>query len=157
MIYLTTNNFEFEIDDIDKDLVLFARWYKPPKNRNICETTSIYNRQYLHIIIAKRMNLDTRNFQIDHIDRDISNNKRNNLREATNQENSFNKDKPKRNTTGYKGVYYFRRDDNFRAYIVIDKIQLHLGYFVNELDAAKAYNEAAIKYFGKFACLNEIN
>ncbi len=95
-------------------------------------------------------------FMFDHADRDIYNNLESNLRVCTHQQNQFNKDKQKGSyTSKYKGVSWFRRDQCWRAYIVINNKQKHLGYFSDEIQAARAYNAAAIKYFGEFAKLNE--
>ena len=46
--------------------------------------------------------------------------------------------------------------EKWKAEININKIRMELGFFIDEIDAAKAYNIAALKYHGKFACLNEI-
>jgi len=94
--------------------------------------------------------------QIDHIDGNPKNNKWNNLRLATNTQNSRNSAKPINNTSGYKGVSFVARLNKYRATIMIDRKSLHLGCFSDPKDAAQAYNEAAKKYFGEFALLNNI-
>lgn len=58
------------------------------------------------------------------------------------------------NSSGYKGVMY--RHKKWLARISVNKERIHLGYFDTAEIAAKAYNEAAIKHFGKSAKLNEI-
>jgi hypothetical protein len=40
------------------------------------------------------------------------------------------------------------------ARIGFEKKEIHLGYFRSEIEAAKAYDRAAIKYHGEFASLN---
>jgi hypothetical protein len=154
MICLTTNGFEFEIDEIDKDLILLARWKKPP-NRHIMESTTYYDRQYLHIIIAKRMWLDTKNYQIDHKDNNKCNNKRNNLRIATQIQNSRNSKKRENASSQYKGVSWDTKSQKWVANIELDRGHTYLGSFHNEEDAKEAYNNAALKYFGEFARINE--
>ena len=96
---------------------------------------------------------------LDHIDGNPSNNAINNLREATTQENHRNRKKclsmnGKLATSKYKGVTWDKHHKKWRNRIWIDGKQKHLGYFTSEIEAAKAYNRAAIKYFGEFACLN---
>ncbi len=60
----------------------------------------------------------------------------------------------KHNTSGYKGVS--KHHKKWRAYIVLKEKQIHIGLYRTKEDAALAYNEAALKYFGQFANLNVI-
>lgn len=92
---------------------------------------------------------------VDHIDGNRINNLIENLRAATNQENLRNM-KSHGGSSRFKGVSYRPRNKNkkYEAQIMIDRKYLHLGSFVNEEEAAKAYDEAAVKYFGDFAKLN---
>ena len=92
--------------------------------------------------------------QIDHINNNKLDNRKCNLRECTIQENQRNKSKPKNNTSGFKGVE--KRKNRYRAALRVDGVRIYFGTFDCPIKAAKAYNEAAIKYFGKFANLNEI-
>jgi hypothetical protein len=93
--------------------------------------------------------------QVDHKDGNGLNNRRLNLRLVTDTQNRMNQQKYKNNTSGYKGVATrISRGKPWRACIVVNKKQIHLGLFENPVDAARAYDEAALKYFGKFAKIN---
>jgi hypothetical protein len=78
------------------------------------------------------------------------------IREATNAQNQANKKKRSNCTSKYKGVSYYKKHKKFKVGITVDGISIYLGYFVNEIEAALAYNKAALKYFGEFALLNEV-
>ena len=93
-------------------------------------------------------------FFVDHINGDHLDNRKCNLRIATVKENSRNAGIRNDNTSGFKGVSFFRRRGKYRAYINIDQKQKHLGYFDDPEEAARAYDEAARSYFGEFACVN---
>ena len=58
--------------------------------------------------------------------------------------------------SGYSGVIFNKKNKNWNAYISIRKKKIYLGVFNNSVDAAKAYNKAALKYHGEFARLNKI-
>ena len=90
---------------------------------------------------------------LDHIDGDRANNQWANLREASQQENSRNYPRQKQNSSGYKGVYFNKRDKAWLSYIRAgDGKKKFLGYFKDAEAAHKAYCEAADKYHGEFAC-----
>jgi len=94
--------------------------------------------------------------QIDHIDNNGLNNQKSNLRVATNKQNCCNKKVSGIGTSKYKGVTVRKRDGKYVASIKVNYRNKHIGIYIHEVDAAIAYNEAAIKYFGEFAKLNNI-
>lgn len=96
------------------------------------------------------------NLTVDHIDGDGLNNRRSNLRVCTMNENSKNRPIPKANSSGFKGVSWDKSRDMWESYIKVEYKKIHLGRYKDILQAASAYNDAAIKYFGEFARLNII-
>lgn len=92
---------------------------------------------------------------VDHINNDPIDNRRCNLRLATPGQNVLNKGPDSGNTTSkYKGVSKRKGRKNWRVRINYQGKRYSLGTFENEIDAAKAYDEAAKKYYGQFAYLN---
>jgi hypothetical protein len=92
---------------------------------------------------------------VDHINIDGMDNRSANLRAATRAQNSRNRKKfPKQCSSKYKGVSWHKNSLKWQAEVMFEKKRIYLGYFKNEIDAAKAYDEAAKKYHGEFACPN---
>jgi hypothetical protein len=80
--------------------------------------------------------------QIDHIDRDKTNNKLSNLREATISQNQWNRPMNRNNTSGYTGVYFNKQSGKWQAYIRVNNKQKHLGSFANPELAHEAQKRA---------------
>jgi hypothetical protein len=110
----------------------------------------------MHRLVLERMG--HKDFQdSDHINQNKLDNRRENLRPATRSQNVANVGKRSGNTSGHKGVSWCRREERWRASIHVHGIDEHLGSYDKIEDAARAYNAVAIKYFGEYAHLNEVN
>ncbi|WP_425641438.1 AP2/ERF family transcription factor [Marinomonas gallaica] len=94
--------------------------------------------------------------QLDHIDRDKSNNRIENLRAATNAENMRNRGTLSSDKNKHKGVYKYGNAKSWSAEIFVDYKRVRLGNFDSEIAAAAAYNKAALEHHGEFACLNDV-
>lgn len=91
----------------------------------------------------------------DHINGDPLDNRMWNLRLASKKQNGANSKIPKTNRTGFKGVHFpSRRGGKYTAHI--GEPSAYLGSFSTALDAARAYNKAARKKYGRFARLNSL-
>lgn len=84
--------------------------------------------------------------EIDHINRNKMDNRIENLRVVTSSENKHNLGLRRDNSSGYTGVYWFKRDKKYVAYIVINKKQINLGYYTTAEEAYLAYMLAKIKH-----------
>jgi len=87
----------------------------------------------------------------DHINGNKLDNRKENLRFCNGSQNMANQGKLSNNTSGYKGVTWDKLNKKWKSQIKVYGINIHLGRFINVEDAANAYKEAAIKYFGEFA------
>ena len=89
--------------------------------------------------------------QIDHKNQDPSDNRWDNLREATKAQNMRNITHIASNTSGIKGVGWSKASQKWRAYIAVDKTYYHLGVFEDIEDAKRARREAERRFYGEFA------
>ncbi len=90
---------------------------------------------------------------VDHINGDMLDNRRSNLRLTDLKGNSRNSRKQSRKLSSiYKGVHFMKRDSVWVAQID----GTHIGRYNNEEEAAKAYNEKALILYGRFAKINEL-
>jgi hypothetical protein len=90
---------------------------------------------------------------VDHINGDVLDNRKRNLRICLNRQNVRNSKLASTNKSGYKGVSWYKPTGKWRASIEHYK-SFNLGYYDNIIDAALAYDAAAKKYFGKYARTN---
>ena len=92
---------------------------------------------------------------VDHINHDGMDNRRANLRAATRAQNIRNRKKfAKSSGSKYKGIYFRKNTRKWEVLITFERKKIFLGCFRSEIDAAKAYDRAAMKYHGEFASLN---
>ncbi|MFH1370644.1 MAG: AP2 domain-containing protein [Planctomycetota bacterium] len=108
--------------------------------------------------IITRMHRDIMNpppkLLVDHRNCDGLDNRRENLRLATKSQNAYNSRKRNNTSSRYIGVHLRKNNGRWEAQIRHHEKRMWLGSFKNEIDAARAYDEAAKKYHGKFARLN---
>ena len=106
----------------------------------------------MHRVIAKRMGLDfTYSTQIDHINQDKLDNRRENLRLATPTQNNCNRGLRRNNTTGVKGVS-IHSNGRYYAYVAIGGKRVYNAYFGTLEEAAAGVKEARKRIQGEFNC-----
>ncbi|WP_298702471.1 HNH endonuclease [uncultured Brevundimonas sp.] len=86
--------------------------------------------------------------EIDHKDRDRANNKWDNLKPASRSQNMMNTGLLPSNTTGFRGVSWHKKTGAWHAKITVQGVKHHLGYFDTVEEAARAYNDAKVRFFG---------
>lgn len=142
---ITSNtNKEFYFDIEDYDVIKNYYWCEKINTNGyhtLCAWDSENEKQILMhwLIIGKGC---------DHIDRNPLNNRKENLRKVTFQDNSHNRSKPKNNTSSIIGVSWDKKRELWRVDLTLDYKRIYLGSYANKIDAIKKRLQAEIKYFG---------
>jgi hypothetical protein len=146
-IPLTKGRVAF-VSDEDWERVSQYHWFI--RGLGYVATTINHKKVYLHRFI-----MGAKDGQyIDHINGIRTDCRRENMRFCNKSQNSANSKLDAKNTSGYRGVSFCVRDKIWKAQIQVEEKGMRLGSFHNPIDAAKAYDVAALAYFGEFARLN---
>lgn len=145
----------------DSDYEILSRWswsahreiYTYYAVRNIQMPNSKKQTIRMHRVILSAPD----GVEIDHVNRNGLDNRRSNLRLCNHTENLMNQRLRSDNETRLKGVGIEKRNINkrFRARIMINRKRVYIGSYQIAEDAARAYDRAALEYYGEFAMTNE--
>lgn len=94
--------------------------------------------------------------EIDHINGDSLDNRKENLRFCTHMENLQNRPVRSIAKSGYKGVTWDKKVKKWFVRCTANNVNIHGGYFLDKDEAARVYNALAIKHHGEFARLNNV-
>ena len=157
-IPLTQGKFAI-VDDVDFDWLNQYKWYSHiDRSKNIFYVNRgrRWGKRMITILMHRLIMNPIKGMFIDHINGNGLDNRRSNLRICTRSQNGMNRKMQNNNTSGYKGVIWSKSAKKWQVQIIFNKKRIHLGYFKIKKEGALAYNEASLKYFGKFAYINRV-
>lgn len=147
------------VDDEDAEFVKSRKWNVKvlPCGRSYAYTNIRHHGKRYQIMLHHCVVGRIKGIDIDHKNRNSLDNRRENLRFATRQQNSCNSQKRRTQTSSkFRGVCWNKRDQKWKAYIKHHQRRISIGNFTAEVAAAKAYNVKSLELHGEFASLNII-
>lgn len=142
------------VDNKDFEYLNQWKWFAYNSRGKFYARRNSFNQQtkkqyviHMHKVIMVKI---PKGKEIDHINGNGLNNQRNNLRFATRFQNMMNRKLNSNNKSGYKGVFWHKRDKVWSASGRIKNKTIYLGYFKNILDAKKSYDKFAKENFKEF-------
>lgn len=112
------------------------------------------NTDFMHRAISDYHGYDLTSGEVDHVNGDCLDNRKSNLQIVSHAENIRKSRVQINNKSGFRGVSWHKGDRRWQVIIEVDNIKKYIGSFRSKIAAALAYDEAAKKYFGRFATLN---
>jgi len=146
------------VDDEDYEYLNQRKWYAS-KRGNTWYAIRIVCIPKQRTIRMHRVILNAPNgMQVDHINSNGLDNRKSNLRLCTHAENQRHQQLSCRNSTGFKGVSFDKRNPQktYYACINLNNKQIYIGCYHTAEEAAQAYDKAALKYHKKFALTNKM-
>lgn len=152
---LTQGQFAL-VDDEDYEWLMQWKWFamKTPHGFVAVRNRGSWDEPGTATIYMHREIMETaQGMEVDHIDHNKLNDQRYNLRNCSALQNKCNK-RSYYGTSKYKGVSWNKKANKWMSRIASKGEHIHLGYYDDEEEAARVYDEAAKELFGEFAELN---
>ena len=147
IILYNRRNIEVFRETIDSDIVdkiKEHKWTAVKKGKSVYVKTDININKKRYTLYLPNLIIGTKDgYQVDHISGDTLDNRRINLRFATQHQNLLNKSKAKGYSRNKRGMWH--------TYITLNNKRTNLGYFSTEEEAKIVRRDAELKYFGEFA------
>lgn len=133
------------------------KWYTTTSIYKRIEGGYYYKRTSMHRMIMGLESGDKR--EVDHINGDGLDNRKENLRICTKAQNAWNQGprSGKKYRTGYKGITFDKSKNRWMALIQKNRKNYYIGSYQNPCEAALAYNKKATELFGEYAYLNKVS
>lgn len=139
----------------DKDYENLTKYSWICDRHRYCFRSYKVNGKTKHIYLHRWLLEPNKNQQVDHINNNGLDNRRDNIRVCTPRQNNYNMSIRKDNKSGYKGVYYSQVKNKWVAQIMPDNgKRKHLGVFDDAENAAYVYDQFAQHLYGNFAKTN---
>ena len=143
------------VDDADYDWLSQWKWYAVNFRGHFYAARRRKGKDRLLYMAREILGLrlgDKR--QVDHRDHNTLDNRQSNIRICSHKQNLMNRKSASNTSSQFKGVCRLKTTERWQAQITINRKTRYLGCFVQEKEAALAYDQAAVCEFGEFACLN---
>jgi hypothetical protein len=148
-----TNGMKAIVDDEDYDYLLDYNWRCVKNGRTYY---ALFSRRikgkflnfWMHRMI---MDAKERKDEVNHINHNGLDNRKENLRITTHNKVVVHSRVSNNKPTKHKGISYHKPTNKWRARIHINGKTIYLGYYIDETEAAKAYEKKAIELFGEYA------
>jgi len=152
------------VDDEDYDKVMqYGGWYllRQASGKPKCATRTVTEKirdtiglttsklKMHHLILVPK-----EGYIIDHINGNPLDNRKSNLRYATNSQNRQNSASNKKASSKYKGVYWNKDTEKWQVSPVLNGVRTLVGYFLDETTAARAYDKVAREQYGEHGYYN---
>lgn len=145
------------VDDEDYDRIRVYQWRyitSTPKHGGCVQSGYREKGKVVTLKLHRLILNPPKNMVIDHINGDVLDNQKSNLRICTSGDNTKNQKLSIVNNTGYKGVSFNHKYQKYYACISINSKNKSLGYYGTAKEAADAYDKAAKENYKTFAKLN---
>ena len=150
------------VDDEDYDYINQFKWHALKQDKGFYAGRKIrINGKRKYLFIHQIICPVSKGLEVDHIDHNGLNNQKYNLRSATHAQNMHNSSqnqsnsgKQINNTSGYKCVFWHKKNKKWFVQIGKDNKIYFLGYFIDPIEGAKTYDVAAVLLFEDYCLLN---
>lgn len=152
----TSTGYKFYFDLEDYEKIRNFCWHRH-RDGYLRTRVDVYPNGKNHYELMHRwiLGIKDTDVEIDHINGNVYDNRKLNLRIVEGSKNAKNLKLYVNNKSGHKGVSFSKRENRWKAYIQNDNQKIHLGTFLVYEDAVKARERAEIKYFGDYGRKSE--
>lgn len=152
VVLLANGKGKVRIDDADEERVRRHGWYRfKARSRYYAAANLKVDGRWVRVLMHRFIVGAVTGQLVDHKNDDGFDNRRENLRVATRGQNQHNSG-PRRGR--FKGVSWHRGAGKWVVQLMVNRVPMYLGLFVDEEEAARVYDNAARQHHGKFARLN---